>query len=164
MDCQGYADAVGDNLKTAGYSVSTTEVDGRRALFGYRSDLRLRWMGTKLHTFVVVGADGGELTAAGLEQFSHRALDHGVRIRGQLRGLQTGVGVIPIMVADRVMPPAASMAAGKLVRRWAAFAWPVAVDLESGQRFWHRGRVVVGGIYAGWMRGQIEVVLPDPSR
>ena len=49
-----------------------------------------------------------------------------------------------------------------LVRRFSAFAWPATVDLTSPHVYQHEGHVLLGGIYADWMRQQTAIALPDP--
>ena len=46
------------------------------------------------------------------------------------------------------------------MRDFAAFAWPVAVDVSTGDRFSHEGRPALGAIYTGWMREQIAFATP----
>jgi hypothetical protein len=76
--------------------------------------------------------------------------------------MQTGVAAIPVLVGTTVDPAAATYAEDQLIRRWSAFAWPSAVDLSAGVVHAHRGSVVVGGLYAGWLRERIAAALPDP--
>jgi hypothetical protein len=147
-------------LQADGARVEDVALPGGRALVGYQSRFRLRWAATKLNLFTVV-ATAPVVTAAALQDFTGQALDHAAAAKGRLRGLQTGVAAIAILAGDAVQPDAAGFAEQEMVRRFAAFGWPVAVDLRSGGSWSHQGRVVVGGLYAGWMRERIGAVLSD---
>jgi hypothetical protein len=50
-----------------------------------------------------------------------------------------------------------------LITRFAAFAWPVAVDFKTGANWSHNRSVVIGGLYAGWMRQQLNLVVGSGS-
>lgn len=161
MNPQEYLDTVADRLRGDGAAVDTAVLPGGEALVGYRSQFRLRWMATKLNLFTVVRSVP-EVTASALENFSNEALDHGVKLKGRFRGLQTGVAVVPVLVGELVEPSAAEYARTVLVRRWSAFAWPAVVDLDRNVVSSHQGSVTIGGIYASWMRQQTAVALPPP--
>ena len=87
---------------------------GAGQLVAYRSDFRLRWMATKLHTLVVVST-APEVTAEGLAQFATSSLEWAKVAKGQVRG-------------------------------FAAFVWPVVVDLGSGKRTSHVGHPAIGAV------------------
>jgi len=71
--------------------------------------------------------------------------------------------MITVAVSDKVDESAFEVARKELVRGYAAFAWPVVVDLASGRREFHVGRPKIGFIFNGWMRQQIDVAAPTPS-
>jgi hypothetical protein len=154
-----YVGTIERSLREAGYQVSTQPVGGALTLTGYRADFRLRWMATKLHLFVCVRAVP-VVTADALESFATASLAHAKATKGAMRGAQSGVAAIAALVGDHVEDEAVTYARKELVRNFAAFAWPVAVDLSTGVRTSHRGRPTIGAIYTGWMRKQIEATLP----
>jgi hypothetical protein len=119
-------------------------------------------MATKVHTLVVVSS-APVATGAGLAQFAKSSLEWAKALKGQLRGAQVGVAVICAVVTDQADQSAVQYARNELVRGYAAFAWPVLVDLGSGQCVSHQGRPALGAIYTGWMRGQIATLLPSPG-
>jgi hypothetical protein len=80
-----------------------------------------------------------------------------------LRGLQTGVATIPVLVGQSVDVSGETFARRQLIKRFSAFGWPVAVDLSARRVYGHEGRVYLGGLYAGWMRERISAALPDPQ-
>ena len=155
-----YLDGVRERVGRSGYTIEPST--GPDQLVAYRSDFRWQWMATKLHTLVVVST-APVATAEGLRQFATASLEWGKVAKGQMRGAQVGVAVIAAVVCDQADESAVAFARTELVRGYAAFAWPVLVDLGSAQRVAHTGRPRLGAIYTGWMRGQIDALLPAPE-
>jgi hypothetical protein len=160
MSPEEYTAIVAQRLESDGATVSTQPFRGGPALVGYRPKFKLQWMATRLNLFTVVVSQPS-VTAAALEEFSQEALAYALGQKGTFRGLQNGVAVIPVMLGTQVAPDAAAMARDKLIRKFSAFAWPTVVDLSTGTVHRHQGRVLVGGIFASWMRQQTKVALPD---
>jgi hypothetical protein len=156
-----YIDQVSARLQSNGVAVRTVAIGAQTALVGYRARFRLAWAATRLNLFTVV-AQVEVVTAIELEQFSRDALQHAISEKGRLRGLQTGVAAIPVLIGSTVEPAAAAYAQNELLKRWSAFAWPTAVDLSAHAIYRHQGRVLIGGLYASWMREQAALALPDP--
>jgi hypothetical protein len=159
MSPEEYTRAVSERLSSDGAQVGTVPFRGGPALVGYRPQFRLRWMAVRLNLFTVVVSQP-VVSAAALEEFSVEALTYALGRKGDFRGLQNGVAVIPVMLGSQVEPDAVAMARDKLIRRFSAFAWPTVVDLTTGTVHKHEGRVLVGGIFAAWMRQQTKVALP----
>jgi hypothetical protein len=161
MDASEYVNAVEHRLVAAGVQTGRASVGGLDTLIGYRSQFKLQWMATKLHLFSVVGTTDLTVNADGLRGFSMQALDFAEREKGGLKGLQVGVAAIPILVSQHVKRDAITLARNDIIKRFSAFAWPVVVDLSARKAYSHEGRVLVGGIYASWIRGQIALALPE---
>ena len=161
MSADEYIKEVASRLRADGAEVTTESMRELTMLVGYRSQFRLRWFATRLNLFTIIGSVQ-TVTVAGLEQFSKDAIDYAIARKGQFRGLQNGVAVIPVLVGERIEPDAATYATNTLVRRFSAFAWPATVDLTSRHVYKHEGRVLLGGVYADWMRQQTAIALPDP--
>jgi hypothetical protein len=160
MDAEHYLAAIRDRMDHGGYHTDTKALQGGAALIGHRSDFRMSWAVTKLHLFVSVK----QVRAASrhdLEDFTVETLAYAKRTKGRFRGFQTGVAAIAILVAHEVESGASLFAESELIRQFSAFAWPVAVDLSTGQRSSHQGNPKIGRLYSGWMRQQISTVLPD---
>ncbi len=159
MDRGTYLEQTDARVRAAGYTLDPSSGPG--LLVGYRSDFRWRWMATKLHTLVVVST-APQASGEGMAQFAKSSLEWAKVVKGQLRGAQVGVAVIAAVVADQADESAVEYARKELVRGYAAFAWPVLIDLSTGQRTAHAGRPTLGAIYTGWMRQQIDTLLPTP--
>jgi hypothetical protein len=162
MNLDEYVNGVGSRLAADGAEVFQASIGGLNSLVGHRSEFRMSWMATRLHLFTIVSVVP-VVTARALDQFANDALDYAISQRGQLRGLQSGVAAIPVLVGERVEPEAAAFARDTLVRRYAAMAWPAAVDMTSRHVHTHQGSVLVGVIYAGWLRQQTALALRDPT-
>lgn len=161
VSAEKYLTSVTDRLVDDGARVSESDIGGFSAVVGYRAQFRWSWLATRVHLFTVA-ASVPYVNMQRLQQFTNDVLSFGVMERGRLRGLQTGVGVIAALVSESVDPDARTWATTELVVRRGALAWPAVVDLSSGRRFSHAGAVRRGGLYANWMRQQIDTALPDP--
>src|SRR6266498_3086270 len=75
------------------------------------------------------------------------------------RGFQSGVAIIPALVAETVTEPARAAALARPKKEFAAFLLPAIVDLATGQTFSYQGRIVWGTIYASWLRARLAAAL-----
>jgi hypothetical protein len=155
---QEYLAGAAERLQADGSATDTAQLPGGAALVGYQGKFKVQWMLTKLNLFTLV-FPVPVVTAAALEGFANDAVQYAVNQKGQLRGLQNGVAAIAVLVGERVEPDAAEYARKQLVRRFSAFGWPGAVDLSTGASYSHEGPVLLGGVYAGWMRKRMAAVL-----
>lgn len=151
-----YIDATEARLKADGCEVSTDNWSGTPVLIGYRSDFRLQWIATKLHLFTIVAAVPS-VTAASLEAFTTATMDYALARKGQLRGLQSGVAVLPCMVSTNVEPAAIAWAQEKQRLRFACMARPVVVDPTRGVIGCFRGNSALGRVYSGHLRGKLNL-------
>lgn len=158
MSPDEYLNGVADRLRADGASVTHEQFGGVDAFVGYRSQFRLRWMATKLNLFTVVVSQPS-ITADGLQQYAKDVLDFANSQKGRFRGLQNGVAAIPVQVGSEIETGAIAFAESKIVKRFAAFAWPAVVDLSTGGVHRHQGRVALGAVYASWMRQQTDLAL-----
>ncbi len=147
-------------MTTDGSVVSQVQLATGPAVVGYQSKFRLRWFATKLHVFTVVVAVP-TVTAETLAQVSQQAVDYAKQTKGKLRGLQTGVAALPVLVTTEVAPDGRDAAETRPPKAWAAFVLPEIVDLSSGQVHRYHGRLVWGGLYAAWLRERLDA-LPTP--
>lgn len=157
-----YLATVAGRLDADGCRVTRENWNGAEVLIGYRSDFKLRWMATRLHLFTIVTAVD-TVTAAGLAAFTESTLDYAIGRKGELRGFQSGVAVLPGLIGARVEPAAAAWAAGGQRMRFAAMARPVVVDTSSGTVSCYRGTGMLGGVYAGHFRRKIDTYFPPPA-
>jgi hypothetical protein len=119
-------------------------------------------MATKLHffaTFVQVP----QATPQVLGQLTTESLRHADLTRGALRGLQSGLGVLPILVSENVCPEACAMAQRRPQTEFGALLLPAVVDAASGRTYSYTGRMLWGAVYLGWMRAQLARITAVPT-
>lgn len=149
-------------LEADGSRVSRVQLPGGAALVGYRSKFKLAWAATKLHLFTVLYPTD-LASPMQLDALSQDALDYAKATKGALRGLQSGVAIIPVLVARSVSDQARAAALARPEKKFAAFVLPAVVDLTTGQTFSYSGRFVWGGVYAKWMRARVAATVPPPA-
>lgn len=154
-----YIQATGARLAADGCEVRTEDWHGIPVLVGYRADFRLRWMATKLHLLTVV-APASAVTQHDLEAFTSTAFDYAQARKGQLRGLQSGVAVLPALVGTHIDPAAAGWAGQKQLVRFGSVARPVAVDVTTGAVACFRGTAALGFVYSGHLRRKLDLYFP----
>jgi len=162
MDPSEYLDLVAERLASGGATVTTEQIGPIIALVGYRARFRMRWMASTLHLFTVVVPAPWTVTAAALERFGNDAIDFADSRKGALRGFQSGVAAIPVLVGPDIQPDAKEYAQTQILRRYAAFAWPAVVDLTERRVYRHEGRVAIGAVFSGYLRAQTALALPEP--
>jgi hypothetical protein len=152
-----WIDAAASRLLASGYQEIPLNAAGARAL--RRSDFRIRWFLTRLHTFVLL-QPAGVADLPDLQAFDRDASRWAKDAKGGMpRGLQTGIAIIPVLVAASATPAAQAEAARRPRRDWAALKLPVLVALDSGLVSTYGGSMVWGGAYAGFVREQRGLVV-----
>jgi hypothetical protein len=146
-----------------GNVVSSVQLECGPALVGYQSRFQWKWVATKLHLFTVVVAVP-VATSENLAAVTAQATDYAKRTKGKLRGFQTGVAVLPALVADEVLPEARMAAEARPKTGWAVFVLPAIADLNAQEMYSYRGRLVWGGVYASWLRERLGAVVAPPER
>ncbi|HET6951491.1 MAG TPA: hypothetical protein VFI47_14005 [Acidimicrobiales bacterium] len=155
-----YVHEAAERMAADGSSVSQVVLPMGPAVVGYQSRFRLRWMATKLHVFTVV-VPVSRATAETLREATEQSIDYAKQTKGSLRGLQTGVAALPVVVTADATPDALAAAESRPSKGWAAFTLPALVDLTTGRIHSFSGRLVWGGLYASWLRQRLDA-LPSP--
>jgi hypothetical protein len=159
-----YVNEAAQRMASDGSAVSQVLLPIGPAVVGYQSQFRLRWIATKLHCFTVV-IPVADATGETVRQATEQSIDYAKQTKGSLRGLQSGVAAIPVLVTPRATPDAVAAAESPPSKGWAAIVLPVIVDLTSGRIHSYRGRIVWGHIYAAWLRDRLDALssprLPD---
>ncbi len=128
-----------------------------------RKDFRVEWLLTQLHTFVVLApaahAVPGELTA-----FTHAALNYAKQAKGGLPiGMQTGVAVLPVLVAGSADSDAQDEARQRPQKDFGAFRLPVLVDLGADRALTYSGPMAWGLAYRDFLGDQQRAVIGGVS-
>lgn len=161
MHPQQYVQYAAQAMQADGNQVSSVALASGYAMVGYQSQFKLKWMATKVHLFTVV-APVPVATPEAVVGLTQESLDHAIRTRGNLRGLQTGVGVIPVLVSPHVTPEAWDFVQQSPKKEFAAFSLPAIVDLGRGEVVSYQRTPAIGAMYYGWMRKRRDAALPDP--
>jgi hypothetical protein len=90
-------------------------------------------------------------------------MDYGLGRKGQLRGFQSGVAVLPCLVSGWVAPSEIDWAASTQRLRFACFARPVVVDTSRGVVGYFRGNTAVGRVYSAHLRRKLDAYFPPPG-
>jgi hypothetical protein len=146
------------NLQSDGYAVTHVELPSVPATVGYQGKFRWLWVATKLNLFTVV-AVCPEATSDLLSDLISDSIDYAKKTNRRLRGLQTGVAVIPILASLTVAPDAIDLVRSRPVKGFAAIAMPAIVDLSTGEPPYYAGKLLLGAIYTKWLRARTTHIL-----
>lgn len=150
-----FIQATAARLTADGCQVHTEDWNGSTVTIGCRSDFRIRWMATRLHLFTIL-APAEMIRQSDLEGFTDTAFDYVNRQKGQLRGLQNGIGVFPCLVSTRVDPAAAAWAKAQQRTRFAMLARPVVANVYTGETACFLDNSALGIIYSSHLRTKLK--------
>ncbi|SCL19902.1 hypothetical protein GA0074692_0732 [Micromonospora pallida] len=153
------SEAIEGRLIEDGCEVSKEQFQGETVTFGYTSEFR--WL-SRVHVLVAV-ANRQTVTEADVRDFTIEVL-RAADGMGLRRGLQSGVLVMPVLVASGIVGeiPAMMDRPYRLgIAGFAALAQPAAVDADTGQVFTYRGGRVMGYVYAKLIRDKVQTYLTD---
>jgi hypothetical protein len=97
-DVNGYVQGLQGRLVADGCAVTREQLGDRTVLVGYRSKIKAL---SKMHIFTVVDTVG-QVTEPILRGFTDAAVKLSTDRKGQWRGMQSGVIVLPILVGTGV--------------------------------------------------------------
>jgi len=162
ISADSYLTTVRDRLIEDGCEVTDEAIGSMQAMVGYRSNVKAL---SKINLFTVV-ATVPEVDEATMRDFARKASDYAKDKKGQLRGAQSGVAALAVLVAPKVDSAAKELAARPFrlgVGGFAAIVQPAVVDLTEGRVHTFRGRRVWGAALAGYLRDKSARYLPDPA-
>jgi hypothetical protein len=146
-------------LAEAKFAVERLALPGAPAVVGRRKPFRVQWVLTQLKTSVVV-ATVESVDVGGWQRFAQDSFAAAKAIKGGLpTGIQSGIGAVPVLAATHVDPAAAAVARERPRAEWfTGIAMPALVDLTTGEVHEFAGRILVGAIYAPYLRKQRALV------
>jgi hypothetical protein len=146
-------------LSGAKFSVTRGMLPPGESVVAQRKPFRVRWMLTQLKTTVLVTATE-TATGQGWESFVRGAFELAKGIEGGMpTGFQSGIGAVPVLVANVAEPEAVAAAAQRPQYQWfRGIAMPALVELSSGRVTQYDGRIMVGAIYVPFLRKQRDLV------
>lgn len=129
---------------------SETKVLDHKSVVGYEKKFRWIWMATQLNTFIIATDFGNlEITQALIEDHLSASFKFSMEnYKGWPRGLQSGVGVISILISSQVSDEAKEYCQKlKSGKKWAGFTIPVAYNSETNETFQFEKHPIWGRIY-----------------
>ncbi len=158
IDADTYLQGLEDRLAADGCKVTHEPL----GLVGYRANMPAL---VRAHVFLVA-AKADQIGETALSEFAAEAVNLAVDRKGQWRGFQSSVMVLPVLVAWSV-----DQSAVAITRRthrlnlggFAVMAQPAVVDLAAGKSHIFRGTRIWGYALNALMKQKLALYLPDPS-
>lgn len=145
-------------LESQSILFSEDQIGGRPTVIGYDKRFKWRWFATQLNTFLVA-IDFGEdlITVATIEAALSDSFEYAKQnYNGWPRGLQSGLGVISILISSRIDECAIDYCRElKSGKKWAGFTVPVAIDSSTGQVHYFDRNPLWGRIYYPYFKDLI---------
>ncbi len=149
-------------LKERSIFLAESELGGRPAVIGYDKVFKWRWFATQLNTFIIAADLGKErITEQTIETFLNGAFEYAKKnYRGWPRGLQSGFGVIAILISENVVDGAAAYCRQlKSGKKWAGFSIPVVINSRTQEVFRFEKDPFWGRIYYPYFRELIDELI-----
>lgn len=162
VSVDGYIAAVRGRFIADGCVVTEETIGSLPVVVGYRARVRLL---TSMHIFAVASKTE-RIDEAGLRGYVDDVVSLALGRKGQWRGMQSGVVVLPILVTEAVDAAATGLVqkAYRLnLNGFAAMAQPAVVDVAAGQVWTFRGTRLWGYAFNSLIRQLYKSYLPDPA-
>ncbi|WP_091090415.1 hypothetical protein [Micromonospora nigra] len=162
MSPDGYLEVVRQRLIADKCAIADESLGPLPVLVGYRAQVRAL---TRIHIFVAA-AKMERVDVQGLSAFVDDVVNLGLERKGQWRGMQSGVVVLPIMVTESVDSTTTKLTqkAYRLnLSGFAAMAQPAIVDVRAGQVWTFRGTRLWGYAYNSLIKQKYTAYLPEPT-
>ncbi len=137
-------------LKEANIFHSEGEILNNKSVIGYEKKFKWSWAATQLNTFIMVTDFGNqEINKTIIEQHLSESFKFSKQnYKGWPRGLQSGVGVISILISNNITEEAKEYCRKlKSGKKWAGFSIPVVYDSEAKEIFKFEKNPMWGRIY-----------------
>lgn len=158
-DTNGYLHGLQERLIADGCTVTHEMLGDRQVLVGYKSKMKAL---SKMHIFTVADAVG-EITEPTLRGFTDAAVRLATDRKGQWRGLQSGVIVLPVLVGTAVDAQAVAVTQ-KAYRLsaggFAVLAQPAVVDVTADRVWTFRGVRLWGYAFNSLIKKTYQRYLP----
>ncbi|MGB0524173.1 MAG: hypothetical protein ACPGJS_14490 [Flammeovirgaceae bacterium] len=143
-------ESIKEKLTTSSIFHSEAAILEKPSVIGYEKKFRWRWMATQLNTFIVATDFGDdEIDKVVIE--AHLTASFGYaeqHYSGWPRGVQSGIGVISILISNHVTDLAKNYCHKlKSGKKWAGFTIPVVCDAQTGEVFQFEKYPLWGRIY-----------------
>lgn len=158
-----YLSVVRARMVADGCVISDEVLGSRSVLLGYKAQVRAL---SRVHIFIAV-VEAGRVDDIGVRNFVQDVVGLAANRKGRWRGAQSGIIVIPVMVAGVVNANAIATVCRPYrlnVGGFALLAQPVVVDMSEATMWTFRGRRIWGYAFNSLIREKISAYLPEPVR
>ncbi|MCP4427193.1 MAG: hypothetical protein GY803_22120 [Chloroflexi bacterium] len=134
-------------------------INNRPSVIGYHKKFKWSWMATQLNTFIVASDFGDDLiTEQEIENSLNAAFQYAKKnYSGWPKGLQSGLGVIVILISDHIDEAAVNYCTElKSGKKWAGFSIPVTINSATNQVYFFDKKPVWGRIYYPYFERMIR--------
>jgi|TARA_B100000768_G_scaffold180463_1_gene200496 hypothetical protein len=143
-------ESIKDTLKKSTIFHSEGKIVNTQSIIGYEKKFKWRWIATQLNTFIVATDFGNEeINKSLIENHLMEAFKYSEKnYTGWPRGLQSGIGVISILISTNITEEAkdycVKLRSGK---KWAGFTIPVVHNSNTNETFQFKKNPMWGRIY-----------------
>jgi hypothetical protein len=158
-DVNGYLQGLRERLVADGCTVTHEQLGDRTILVGYKSKIKAL---SKMHIFTVADT-AGQVTEPILRGFTDAAVKLATDRKGQWRGIQSGVIVLPILVgtgADEAAVAVTQKSYSLNMGGFAVMAQPAVVDATTDQAWTFRGTRLWGYAFNALIKKTYQRYLP----
>lgn len=151
--------SIKDRLTESSIFHAETFILNQDSVIGYEKKFKWSWMATQLNTFIVAtDFEDEEITPALIEKHLKEAFEYSKEhYTGWPRGLQSGVGVISVLISNRISPQAQEYCEKlKSGKKWAAFTIPVVHNPDTQETFVFKKNPMWGRIYYPHFKRMIQ--------
>ncbi len=142
--------SVKENLTKNSLFHSEAKILDKPSVIGYEKKFRWSWFATQLNTFIVAtDMENEEITQVTIENHLSESFDLAKKnYSGWPRGLQSGLGVISILISKHISSEAKEYCQKlKSGKKWAGFTIPVVFNPETNEVFEFEKNPIWGRIY-----------------
>jgi hypothetical protein len=129
---------------------SQEKILDKPSVIGYEKKFKWSWMATQLNTFIVASDFANEeINKALIEKHLKESFNYAQKnYKGWPRGFQSGLGVISILISDKIDEESKEYCLKlKSSKKWAGFAIPVVIDSGDKKVYSFEKNPMWGRIY-----------------
>ena len=143
-------DSIKQKLQNNAIFYSEEKILEKPTIIGYDKKFKWSWMATQLNTFIVVSNfESTPITIDKIEEHLNLSFNYAEKhYSGWPRGLQSGIGVISVLISDSIEKDAKEYCTHlKSSKKWAGFTIPVVVHASTNEFFFFNKYPIWGRVY-----------------
>jgi len=142
--------SIKEKLNSKSIFLKEETILGKPSVIGYEKKFKWTWFATQLNTFIIASDFADEyITVDLIEKHLSEAFTMAINnYTGWPRGLQSGVGVISILISSNITPDAIEYCRRlKSGKKWAGFAIPITINSATKEVNYFEQNPIWGRIY-----------------